>query len=92
MTRETAACHDGVHNCGNDVPEIRCFEDDAGQVALHSVNNTAMHMELTDAFLLNYNYKDPIERMASIKYLAAADVLADRNGSIRWRRRKKKQL
>ena len=63
-------------------------EDDVGQVTSHSVNNTAM--QLFDIFLLNYNEEDLIGRMVSTKY--AADVLVNRNGSIKWRRRKKKQF
>ncbi len=63
-------------------------EDDVGQVTMHSVNNTVM--QFYDAFLLHYDEKDPIGRMVSMKY--AADVLVDRDGSIRWCRRKKKQL
>jgi hypothetical protein len=64
-------------------------EDDVGQVTSHSVNNTVM--QLSDIFLLNYDEEDPTGSMVLItKY--AADVLVDCNGSINWRRRKKKQL
>jgi hypothetical protein len=64
-------------------------EDDVGQVTSHSVNNTVM--QLSDIFLLNYDEEDPTGSMVLItKY--AADVLVDCNGSIKWRRRKKKQL
>ena len=64
-------------------------EDDVGQVTSHSVNNTVM--QLSDILLLNYDEEDPTGSMVLItKY--AADVLVDCNGSINWRRRKKKQL
>ena len=57
-------------------------EDDGGQVALHSFNNTVML--LSDIFLMNHDdEEDPIEKMVSITY--AADVLVDRNVSITWR-------
>lgn len=63
-------------------------DDDVGQVTLYSVNNTAM--QLSDIFLLDYDEKDPIlGRMVSIKY--DEDVLVDRYGSIKRRRRKNKQ-
>ncbi len=62
-------------------------EDNVGQVTLHSVDNTAM--QLSDALLLDYDEEDPIGRMVSIEY---ADVLVNCNGSIKWCRRKKKQL
>jgi hypothetical protein len=55
---------------------------------LHPVNNTVM--QLSDIFLLNYDEEDPIGRMVSTKY--SADVLVDCNGSIKWHRKKKKQL
>jgi hypothetical protein len=45
---------------------------------------------LSDIFLLNYDEEDPIGRMVSIKY--DVDGLVDHNGSIKWHRRKKKQL
>ncbi len=63
-------------------------EDDVGQVTTHSVNNTVM--QFYDAFLLHYDEEDPIGRMVSIKY--AADVLVNCDSSIKWCRRKKKQL
>ena len=63
-------------------------EDDAGQITSHSVNNTGM--QLSDIFLLDQDDEDLIGRMVSTKY--DADVLVDRNGSIKWHRRKKKQL
>jgi hypothetical protein len=73
--------------CGSNVPETGC-EDDVGQVTLNLVNNTAM--QASDVFLLDYNEEDPIGRMVSIKY--DGDVLVGRDGSIKWCRRKKKQL
>jgi len=67
-------------------------EDDVGQVTLHSVNNTAMQSCVI--FLLDYDEEDPIGRMTlvlvSVKY--DVDVLAHHDGSIKWRKRKKKQL
>ena len=63
-------------------------EDDVGQVTLHSVNYTVM--QLSDIFLLNFDEEDPIGRMVSTKY--AVDVLVNCDGSIKWRRRKKKQF
>ncbi len=63
-------------------------EDDAGQITSHSVNNTGM--QLSDIFLLDQDDEDLIGRMVSTKY--DADVLVDRNGSIKGHRRKKKQL
>ena len=53
---------------------------------MHSVNNTVM--QFSDTFLLDYD-EDPIERIVSMEY---ADVLVDRDGSIKWCGRKKKQL
>jgi hypothetical protein len=47
-------------------------------------------MQFYGAFLLHYDEEDPIGRMVSTKY--AVDVLVDCDGSIKWRRRKKKQL
>ena len=73
-----------MHICVSNVLEIGC----QGEVTLHSVNNTVM--QLSDIFLLIYDEEDPIGRMASTKY--ASEVLVDRNGSIKWCRRKKKQL
>ncbi len=81
-----------LHNMVCTIVLVRCLkmgvEDDVGQVTMHSVNNTVM--QFYDAFLLHYDEVDPIGRMVSIK--CAVDVLVDRGGSIKWRRRKKKQL
>jgi hypothetical protein len=81
-----------LHDMVCTIVVVRCLkmgvEDDVGQVTMHSVNNTVM--QFYDAFLLHYNEEDPIGRMVSITY--AADVLVDCNGSIKRRRRKKKQL
>ena len=53
---------------------------------MHSVNNTVM--QFSDTFLLDYD-EDPIERIVSMEY---ADVLVDRDGSIKWCGRKKNNV
>ncbi len=64
-----------------------CVEDDGGQFILHSVNNTVM--QLYDAFLLDYDEENPMEGGYQWNM---RDVLDDCNCSIKWCRRKNKQL
>ena len=45
--------------------KLGVLEDDVGQVTSHSVNNTTM-MQLSEAFLLDYDEEDSIGRMVSM--------------------------